>query len=126
MSRQGRAEVSLPAIYFVDSAQSEGLIGDLSRDGLFVGGAQGEGRVRNLSRDGLFLQGALLPKEGDRVVIKFTTPNRRGITVEGTVRWAMHDVKSCPWGFGVELSSYGDDYRVVVEDYLGTQHPSTG
>ncbi len=124
MSRQERAEVSLPAIYFVDRAEGEGLIGDLSRDGLFLGGAQGEGRVRNLSPSGLLLRGALLPKEGEHVVIKFTTPNRREITVEGTVRWATHaNVKSAPWGFGVELSSYGDDYLVVVEDFLRKQDP---
>ncbi len=71
----------------------------------------------------------MLPKEGEHVVIKFTTPNGREITVEGTVRWATPahaDDKSAPLGFGVELSSYGDDYLVVVEDFLSTQHPSTG
>ncbi len=108
MSRQGRAEVSLPAIYF-------------------AGSAKGLGRVRNLSQNGLFLLGSLLPKEGEHLVIKLKTPNGREITVEGTIRWATHAAaKSAPWGFGVELSSCGDDYRVVVEDYLGTQHPSTG
>ncbi len=108
MSRQGRAEVSLPAIYF-------------------LGGARGEGVVGNLSRDGLFLRGSLLPKEGEHIVTKFTTPNGHGITVKGTVRWATHAQagdKSGPLGFGVELSSYGDDYLVVVEDFLSTQHPS--
>ncbi len=110
MSRQGRVEVGLPAIYF-------------------LGGAQGVGRVRNLSQNGLFLWGSLLPKEGEHVVIKLTTPNGREITVEGTVRWAAHidadDDRThlTPLGFGVELSSCADDYRVVVEDYLGTQHP---
>ncbi len=58
MSRRGRAEVSLPAIYF-------------------VGSAQGLGRVRNLSSNGLFLRGSLLPKEGEHVVIKLTTPDGR-------------------------------------------------
>ena len=75
----------------------------------------------------------MLPKEGEHVVIKFTIPNGREITVEGTVRWATHTHAgdtSVPLGFalgfGVELSSYGNDYRVVVDDFLGTQHPSTG
>ncbi len=110
MSRQARAEVSLPVIYF-------------------VGKAQGLGRVRNLSPDGLFLWGSMLPKKGEHIVIKFTTPTGREITVEGTIRWitrAHADETSAPWGFGVELSSYGDDYLVVVEDFLSTQHPSTG
>ena len=113
MSRQGRAEVSLPAIYF-------------------LGGARGEGVVGNLSRDGLFLQGPMLPKEGEHVVIKFTTPNGREIMVKGTARWATHTHAgdtSVPLGFalgfGVELSSYGSDYLVVVEDFLSTQHPGT-
>ncbi len=110
MSRQGRAEVSLPAIYF-------------------LGGARGEGVVGNLSSNGLFLQGSLLPKEGEHVVIKFTAPDGREITVEGTTRWtrwATHahaDDKSAPSGFGVELSSYGNDYLVVVEDFLRKQDP---
>ena len=107
MSRQGRAEVSLPAIYFVGFAQGLGLVG-------------------NLSHDGLFLWGSLLPNEGEHLLIKFTTPNGREITVEGTIRWAAHahaDDKSVPWGFGVELSSYGDDYLVVVEDFLRKQDP---
>ncbi len=106
-SRQGRAEVSLPAIYF-------------------LGGARGEGLVGNLSRDGLFLRGPMLPKEGEHVVIKFETPNGREITVEGTVRWAKHvhaDDKGVPLGFGVELSSYENDYLVVVEDFLRKQDP---
>ncbi len=109
LSRQERAKVSLPAIYQVGSALGEGLVG-------------------NLSRDGLFLQGSLLPKEGEHVAIKFTTPNGREITVEGTTRWTTHadaDDDTVPLGFGVELSSYGNDYRVVVEDYLSTQDPST-
>ncbi len=105
-SRQQRAEVNLPAIYF-------------------MGSAQGLGRVRNLSQNGLFLLGSLLPKEGEHVVIKLTTPSGREITVEGTIRWVTHaDAKSAPQGFGVELSSYGDDYRVVVEAFLRTQHAS--
>ncbi len=110
MSRQGRAKVGLPAIYF-------------------VGSAQGEGRVENLSRDGLFLRSPMLPKEGEHVVIKLTTPNGTEITVEGIIRWATHanaDDKGAPLGFGVELSSHGDDYLVVVEDFLSTQDPSTG
>ncbi len=60
-------------------------------------------------------------------MIKFKTPNGREIKVEGTVRWATHapaDDKSVPLGFfGVELSSYGDDYLVVVEDFLRKQDP---
>lgn len=108
MSRQGRAEVSLPAIYF-------------------VGSAQGLGRVRNLSSNGLLLWSSMLPKKGEHVVIKFTTPNGREIKVEGTIRWVRHvhtDDQSAPWAFGVELSSYGDDY-LVVEDFLSTQHRLT-
>ncbi len=108
MRRQERAEVSLPAIYF-------------------VGSAEGEGRIENLSGHGLFLRGAMIPKVGEHIVIKFKTPNGREITVEGTIRWitrAHADETSAPWGFGVELSSYGNDYRVVIEDFLGTQHPS--
>ncbi len=112
MSRPERAKVSLPAIYLVGSALGEGLVG-------------------YLSRDELFFRGPMLPKEGEHVVIKFKTPNGREIKVEGTVRWAAHidadDDRTplTPLGFGVELSSYGDDYRVVVEDFLSTQHPRT-
>ncbi len=118
MRRQERAEVSLPAIYFVDSAQAV----DCAQ-------AQSEGLVGNLSRDGLFLLGPMLPKEGEHVAIKFTTPNGYEITVEGTIGWATHahaDDKSAPLGFGVVLSSYGDDYLVVVEDFLSMHDPSTG
>ncbi len=64
----------------------------------------------------------MLPKEGELIVTKFTTPNGRKITVKGTVRWATHAHS----GFGVELSSYENDYLVVVEGFLSTQHPSTG
>ncbi len=102
MSRQGRVEANLRAIYFVGSAQALG-------------------RVCDLSPNGLFLWGSLLPKEGEHLVIKLTTPDGREITVEGTVRWATPTR-----GFGVELSSYGDDYRVGLADFLSTQHPSTG
>ncbi len=98
--------VVLPAIYFVD-------------------GAQGDGLVWNLSRDALFLRGSLLPKEGEHLVIKFKTPNGREITVEGATRWVTHaDTEGTPLGFGVELSSYGNDYLVVVEDFLSMQDPS--
>ncbi len=113
MSRQGRVEISLPAIYF-------------------VGSAEGEGRIENLSGHGLFLRGAMIPKEGEHIVIKFKTPNGREITVEGTIRWATHiddeDERTplTPLGFGVELSSYGNDYLVVVKDFRRKQDPSTG
>ncbi len=63
----------------------------------------------------------MLPKDGEHVVIKLTTPDGREIKVEGTVRWATPTR-----GFGVELSSYGADYLVVVEDFLRKQDPSTG
>ncbi len=109
MRRQERAEVSLPAIYFVGSAEGEGLVGNLSRNGLFLWGS------------------SLLPKEGEHVAIKFTTPNGYEIMVEGTIGWATHahaDDKSAPLGFGVVLSSYGDDYLVVVEDFLRKRDPS--
>ncbi len=98
MSRQERVEVSLPATYF-------------------VGQAQGEGHVQNLSADGLFLRSPMLPKEGGRVVITFTTPNGREVAVEGAIRWSTEDT-TVPSGFGVRLSSFGDDYLVVVEDFL--------
>ncbi len=97
MSRQERAEVSLPATYV-------------------VGPAQGEGNVQNLSADGLYLRTPMLPKEGERVVITFTTPNERKVEVEGHIQWITEDA-TVPSGFGVSLSSFGDDYLVVVEDF---------
>ncbi len=108
MRRQERAEVSLPAIYFVGSAEGEGLVGNLSRNGLFLWGS------------------SLLPKEGEHVAIKFTTPNGYEIMVEGTIGWTTHAHADDKSAFGVALSSYGDDYRVIVEDFLSTQHPSSG
>ncbi len=105
MRRQERAEVSLPAIYRVGSTQGEGLVG-------------------KLSRDGLFLRGPMLLKVGEHVVIKFTTPNGREITVKGTVRWATHAHADDKSASGVRVSSYGDDYLVAVEDFLSTH--STG
>ncbi len=88
--------------------------------------ALGKGLVGNLSRDGLFFRGPMLPKEGEHVVIKFKTANAREIKVEGTVRWTTHAHADDKSAFGVALSSYGDDYLVVVKDSLSTQHPSTG
>ena len=111
--QQAEEGVKLPAIYV-------------------VGGAQGEGQVRDLSREGLFLHSAMLPKEGERVVIKFTTPEGRDIAVQGTVRWntIRRADKSSPSGFGVRLSSFGNDYAAFVEHLLQTKDrrssPRTG
>ncbi len=98
---QERAEVGLPATYF-------------------VGHAQGEGHVENLSADGLFLRSPMLPKEGERLVIAFTTPDGRKVAVEGTIRWTIEDT-TVPSGFGVRLSSFGDDYLVAVEEFLNAK-----
>ncbi len=114
MSRQERAKVSLPAIYH-------------------VGGDQGEGLVGNLSRAGLFLQGPMLPKEGEHVVIKFTTPNGREITVEGTVRWATRTdagdtsvPMGVPLGFGVNSPAMGMTTSSSSRIFSGSRTPSTG
>ena len=98
MSRQERAEVSLPASYV-------------------VGAAQGKGYVQNMSADGMSLLSPMLPKEGEHVVITFTTPNGRKVEVEGCIQWTTEGTKVTS-GFGVLLSSSGDDYLVVVEDFL--------
>ncbi len=98
MSRQERAEVSLPATYV-------------------LGLSQGEGYVENLSADGLCLRSPMIPKEGEHVVITFTTPNGRKVEVEGCIQWTTEGTKVTS-GFGVLLSSSGDDYLVVVEDFL--------
>ncbi len=98
MSRQERAGVSLPATYV-------------------LGLSQGEGYVENLSADGLCLRSPMIPKEGEHVVITFTTPNGRKVEVEGRIQRITEDATG-PSGFGVSLSSFGDDYLVVVEDFL--------
>lgn len=98
MSRQERVEVSLPATYI-------------------AGHARGKGHVQSLSADGLSLRTPMLLKEGERVVIRFTTPNGRKVEVKGSIRWITEDT-TAPSGFGVRLSSFGDDYLVVVEDFL--------
>ena len=98
MNRQERAEVSLPATYV-------------------AGHAAGEGYVQNLSADGLSLRTPMLLKEGERVVITFSTPNGRKVEVEGSIRW-ITEVTTALSGCGVRLSRFGDDYLVVVEDFL--------
>ncbi len=98
MSRQERVEVSLPATYI-------------------AGHARGKGYVKTLSADGLCLRTPMLLKEGEHVVIAFTTPNGRKVAVEGSIRWITEDTTT-PSGFGVRLSRFGDDYLVVVEDFL--------
>ena len=59
----------------------------------------------------------MLPKEDERVVITFTTPNERKVEVEGCIQRITEDA-TVSSGFGVSLSSFGDDYLVVVEDFL--------
>ena len=105
MSRQERAEVSLPATYV-------------------LGLSQGEGYVENLSADGLCLRSPMIPKEGEHVVITFTTPNGRKVEVEGCIQWITADTTGS--GFGVSLSSFGDDYLVVVEDFLKAKDRRAG
>ena len=95
--RRIKANETLPAIYS-------------------VGGARGEGRIGDLSHLGLFLQSPLLPPEGERVVISFTTPEEAEIVVQGTVQW--NTGKAVPAGFGVRLSSCGRDYVAFVNDLL--------
>ncbi len=108
MSRLERAEVSLP--------------GYLCR-----GPAQGQGNVQNLSADGLYLRTPMLPKEGERVVITFTTPNERKVEVEGVIQWVtVTEDTTGHSGFGVSLSSFGDDYLVVVEDFLKSKDRTSG
>ncbi len=105
MSRQERAEVVFPAVYV-------------------VGHAQGGGYVQNLSADGLCLRSPMIPKEGEHVVITFTTPNGRKVEVEGCIQWITADTTGS--GFGVSLSSFGDDYLVVVEDFLKSKDRTSG
>ena len=83
-----------------------------------VGDEKGEGEIGNLSLEGLFLCTPVVRSEGELIEVEFTTPNGRVITVAGSVRW------SASLGFGVELSDFGDDYRIVAEDYLQGRDPT--
>ncbi len=58
-------------------------------------------------------------------MITFTTPNGCKVEVEGSVRWII-EVTTGLSGFGVCLSSFGDDYLVVVEDFLKAKDRRSG
>ncbi len=107
MSRQERAKVSLPAIYHVGSAVGEGLVG-------------------YLSRDELFFRGPMLPKEGEHIVIKFTIPNGREVTVEGTSAGPCTTSRAAPgaseWNSPATGTTTSSSSRIIS----GSTTPSTG
>ena len=92
--------------------------------------ARGQGRIRDVSHHGLFVVSPLLPPDGSTIELVFETPSSRSVTITGVVRWNTIPLagRRAASGFGVELTTFGDDFNQFVEGALsaGTPLPSPG
>ena len=87
--------------------------------------ARGQGRIRDVSRHGLFVVSPLLPPDGSVIELVFETPSSRPITITGVVRWNTLPLagRRTASGFGVQLTTFGDDFSHFVEGALSAGTP---
>jgi hypothetical protein len=89
--------------------------------------SRGEGYVDDVSPGGIFIRSPLLPPDEAKIEVKFETPNRRKIHIEGIVRWNTVPMagKRATSGFGVKLDRAGSDFICFVEGALSAIRSST-
>ena len=87
--------------------------------------SRGEGRIRDVAHHGLFVVSPLLPPDGSEIELVFDTPSRRAIAVTGVVRWNTIPLagRRAVSGFGVQLTTFGDDFSQFVEGALSAGTP---
>ena len=87
--------------------------------------ARGQGRIRDVSHHGLFVVSPLLPPDGSTIELVFETPSSRSVTITGVVRWNTIPLagRRAASGFGVELTTFGDDFSQFVEGALSAGTP---
>jgi hypothetical protein len=87
--------------------------------------SRGEGRIRDVSHHGLFVASPLLPPDGSEIELVFETPSSRPITITGVVRWNTVPLagRRGASGFGVQLTTFGDDFSHFVEGALSAGTP---
>jgi hypothetical protein len=87
--------------------------------------SRGIGRIGDVSRHGLFVVSPLLPPDGAPIEIVFDTPSKRPVSVAGVVRWNTVPLagRRPTSGFGVQVTSFDDDFSHFVEGALSAGAP---
>ena len=92
-----------------------------------AGSVRAQGNIRNLGSKGLFIRTGSIPRQGDRVLLRFEAPDGECVAAEGLVWWTTRTQEigrneegfgvTCPdeQGFGVCVLNTSTSYRTLLD-----------